>query len=167
MDFHKERHVVDLLFVIALLFLFAFSAIMLIALGADVYQKNVDTMQANYDRRTASAYLVQKIRQADTGGNIRVDTLAEGPAVVLTHPVGEREYSTWLYLHDGMLCEQLLRANMTPDPATGQEIIALKALNVEAVSDDLLSFHLTLDSGEQETFFVGIRSEGQGKQREG
>ncbi|MCR5675445.1 MAG: DUF4860 domain-containing protein [Lachnospiraceae bacterium] len=159
MDFKKKHHVVDLLFVIALLFLFAFSAIMLIALGADVYQTNVDTMQANYDRRTAGAYLVQKIRQADENGSVRTDTLKGSPAIVLTKHVGERDYATWLYLYDNMLCEQLLRADLNPVPDAGQKILPLRELEVTEAGPKLLSFKLTLDNGETEAFYLGLRSE--------
>ena len=48
----ENRHTIDFLFVIALLFLFAFMAIMLIALGASVYQRNVSLMEKNYETRT-------------------------------------------------------------------------------------------------------------------
>ena len=160
MEFRRHRHVVDLLFVIALLFLFAFSAIMLIALGADVYQKNVDTMRKNYDRRTASAYLVQKVRQADVRGAVRVDELNGTPALVLTNRVGDRDYATWLYLYDGKLCEQLLRAEMAPEPAAGQEILPLKAMELDALSGRLLSVRLTLEDGEEEAFYLGLKSDG-------
>ncbi|MBQ3791231.1 MAG: DUF4860 domain-containing protein [Lachnospiraceae bacterium] len=159
MDFRRERHVIDLLFVIALLFLFAFSAIMLIALGAGVYQKNVDTMQANYDRRTAGAYLVQKVRQADETGCVRKGSLKGNDAILLSDHVGDREYTTWLYLYDGMLCEQLLRADMEPTPSAGQEILPLRELSVESVSPKLLSVHLTLENGETEELYLGLRAE--------
>lgn len=160
MDFRRERHVVDLLFVIALMFLFAFSAIMLIALGADVYQKNVDTMQINYDRRTASAYLIQKVRQSDESGSISIGELKGSKALVLTNTVGERDYSTWLYLYDGMLCEQLMRSDMTPMPQAGQKILPLAGFDASFASDDLLMMQLELENGEEESFFVGLRSDG-------
>ncbi|MCR5177707.1 MAG: DUF4860 domain-containing protein [Lachnospiraceae bacterium] len=160
MDFRRERHVVDLLFVIALMFLFAFSAIMLIALGADVYQKNVDTMQINYDRRTASAYLIQKVRQSDESGSISIGELKGSKALVLTNTVGESDYSTWLYLYDGMLCEQLMRSDMTPMPQAGQKILPLAGFDASFASDDLLMMQLELENGEEESFFVGLRSDG-------
>ena len=164
MDFRRERHVVDLLFVIALMFLFAFSAIMLIALGADVYQKNVDTMQINYDRRTASAYLIQKVRQSDESGSISIGELKGSRALILTNAVGERDYSTWLYLYDGMLCEQLMRSDMTPMPQAGQKILPLAGFDASFASDDLLMMELVLENGEKESFFVGLRSDGNKKQ---
>ena len=162
MDLRKERHVVDLLFVIALMFLFAFSAIMLIALGADVYQKNVDTMQINYDRRTASAYIIQKVRQSDESGSVRIGELKGNKALILTNAVGERDYSTWLYLYDGMLCEQLMRSDMTPMPQAGQEILPVAGFDVSFAADDLLRIKLVLENGEDESFFVGLRSDGSG-----
>ena len=160
MDFRKERHVVDLLFVIALMFLFAFSAIMLIALGADVYQKNVDTMQINYDRRTASAYLIQKVRQSDEGGSVSIGELGGSKALILTNAVGERDYSTWLYLHEGMLCEQLMRSDLTPMPQAGQKILPVAGFDVSYESENLLRMELVLENGEQESFYVGLRSDG-------
>ena len=159
MNFRKERHIVDLLFVIALLFLFAFSAIMLIALGADVYQKNVNTMQTNYAERTAGAYLVQKVRQADVSGGVRMDTLDGHPAIVLTSSVGGRAYSTWLYIHDHMLCEQLLRAEMTPMAAAGQEILPLEDMEVRQDTEHLMTVHLVLEDGVTEEVSLCLRSE--------
>ncbi len=159
MDFRRHRHVIDLLFVIALLFLFAFSAIMLVALGASVYQRNVDTMSENYDRRTASAYLVQKLRQSDESGCVRTDEINGETAIVLTNRVGERDYSTWLYLYEGTLREQLLRAELVPEPAAGQVILPLRAMELTPVSDRLYSVRLTLQDGEEESFYLGLRSD--------
>ncbi len=159
MNFRRERHIVDLLFVIALLFLFAFSAIMLIALGADVYQKNVNTMQNNYAERTAGAYLVQKMRQADAEGGVRTDTLDGHPAIVLTNKVGDREYATWLYIHENMLCEQLLRADMVPLPAAGQKILPLQSMTIRESADDLMQLDLVLENGETEELYLCLRSE--------
>ena len=159
MNFRRERHIVDLLFVIALLFLFAFSAIMLIALGADVYQKNVNTMQNNYAERTAGAYLVQKVRQADVAGGIRTDTLDGQPAIVLTNKVGDREYATWLYIYDHMLCEQLLRAEMTPMAQAGQKILPLEDMNVTQSASDLMHVDLLLENAVTEELYLCLRSE--------
>ena len=80
---NENRHTIDFLFVIALLFLFAFMAIMLIALGASVYQRNVSLMEKNYETRTSYAYVTEKIRQADATGNLQIGTINQLPALLL------------------------------------------------------------------------------------
>ena len=44
----NRRHTVDMLFVIALLFLFAMGALMLIALGSSIYKRSVTTLAVDY-----------------------------------------------------------------------------------------------------------------------
>ena len=51
----KQEHsfIVDVLFVLALFGVFAISALVLVTIGADVYQHTVQDMSANYEPRTA------------------------------------------------------------------------------------------------------------------
>ena len=54
---------IDGVFVIALFTMFAVTAFLLILIGAKQYQRTADTMDANYESRTISSYLTEKIRQ--------------------------------------------------------------------------------------------------------
>ena len=58
----NEGHIVDFLFVLGLFFVFAFSALMLILIGSGVYKKTVDRMNENFNLRTTTAYITEKIR---------------------------------------------------------------------------------------------------------
>lgn len=60
---NDSHHVVDILFVLALLCVFAVSAMILIILGANIYKVTVSHMNDNFSSRTSYAYIVQKIRQ--------------------------------------------------------------------------------------------------------
>ena len=55
---NENRHMVDVLFVLSLFCVFAFSALMLVIIGADVYKKTAAHMDTNYASRISYAYPV-------------------------------------------------------------------------------------------------------------
>ena len=67
---NKNRHMIDSVFVISLMLLFLLCALSVIALGAGVYKKNVANMAENNDRRIATAYITEKVRQGDQNGAV-------------------------------------------------------------------------------------------------
>ena len=54
---NDNRHMVDILFVIALFCVFALSALMLVIIGSNVYKKTVTNMDNNFDSRTSFSYI--------------------------------------------------------------------------------------------------------------
>ena len=82
-----KRHVVEPLLVLTLFFTYVAGALLLCVMGAGVYQRAADAMQSGYDRRTGALYLTEKVRQHDETAGVRVATLAESDALVLTTSV--------------------------------------------------------------------------------
>ena len=72
MEERQQRHIIDVLFVLALFGIFALSAIFLITIGADIYGKTMNNMERNFDARTALAYITEKVRQSDFPNRIDV-----------------------------------------------------------------------------------------------
>lgn len=153
----QEKHfVVDVLFVLALFGVFAISALVLITVGADVYQHTVRDMSRNYDDRTAIAYITEKVRQSDcilSDGSyaISLGSLEQQPALILTDEWDGDAYCTYLYLYDGWLKELYIRkdADIGNDILdAGQNIIRLEALEYGQPDEKLLSVSMTLSSGE-------------------
>ncbi|MCM1024797.1 MAG: DUF4860 domain-containing protein [Roseburia sp.] len=153
----QEKHfVVDILFVLALFGVFAVSALVLITVGADVYQHTVRDMSRNYDDRTAIAYITEKVRQSDcilSDGSYAVSlgSLEQQPALILTDEWNGDAYCTYLYLHDGWLKELYVRrdADIGNDILNaGQNIIRLEALEYRQPDERLLSVSMTLSGGE-------------------
>ena len=101
----QKNHVVDLLFSLALFCVFAASALTIVIMGADVYQKSVNDMNRNSTIRTSLSYLSEKIHQNDAENGIRIDQLNDLPSLVLTQNLNGETYETWIYAYDGMLCE--------------------------------------------------------------
>ena len=79
----QKNHVVDLLFSLALFCVFAASALTIVIMGADVYQKSVNDMNRNSTIRTSLSYLSEKIHQNDAENAIRIDQLNDLPSCLL------------------------------------------------------------------------------------
>ena len=155
-----ERHIIDMIFVIALLFLFAMSALMLIAIGSSIYIRGVNSMQKNYDRRTAYAYITEKIRQNDAQGNISSDTFNKSGAIRIDSTEGGKDYVTYIYDYDGALMELKARAdveNLLPE--TGQRIMDIDSLEINTLGGGILEVTIALQDGEEITFVTSKRSE--------
>ena len=76
-------HMVDFLFTIALFCAFAATSLIVVIIGANVYQGTVRGMNENYALRTSLSYVSQKVRQNDGAGEIHIGTLDGVPALVL------------------------------------------------------------------------------------
>ena len=154
-----NKHTVDMLFVIALLFLFAMGALMLIALGSSIYKRSVTTLSDNYDRRTAYAYITEKLRQYDTEGNIRTDIFNKSGALRIDTTIGTVDYVTYLYEYDGSLMELFSRADVTNLlPESGQRIMDIDDLVITSKGENILAITITLTNGEDLTFIATKRS---------
>lgn len=143
MDFKNDnRHMVDVLFVLTLFFVFALSALTLVILGANVYRTTVDHMDSHFNTRTSYAYISQKLRQSDIDDCIYVSTFGDSPACVMTEEVNGSVFNTYLYEYDGYLYELLTRADMNMEPSAGTKIMEISSLDIEQISDSLYKFKL-------------------------
>lgn len=98
---------IDGVFIIALFTMFAVTAFLLILIGAKQYQNTADTMDANYETRTISSYLTEKLRQNDTGGSITVTELEGTPALSLKSVENDISYVTYIYYYENALREMV------------------------------------------------------------
>lgn len=128
-----RNHMVDLLFVLALLCVFAASALMVVLIGANVYQSIVSRMDQNFSGRTTLAYIATKVRQNDTAGGVRTQPLpGGGDALVLRQDVSGQVVETWIYHHDGALREVVLLEGGELDPESGQMVVEAQSFAVKS-----------------------------------
>ena len=114
------RHMIDILFVLSLFCVFAFSSVVLILFGADIYKKTVSSMDSNYASRTSVAYLTEKIRQSDTYDAISIDCSSGSEKLLMTREIDGQTYATSLYEYDGYLCELFARTDIELPADAGQ-----------------------------------------------
>ncbi len=155
------KHTVDILFILALFGAFIVSALLIVVLGARVYQDTVDHASRSFATRTSLAYVTEKIRQHDESNSVSV-TEIEGQEVLRLAQVYENtSYYTYLYSYDGYLKELTVDDSYQPALSQGQNIIQIRDFNINPVSDSLYSFQITDTNDRVISFYVSVNSENQ------
>ena len=154
------KHIIDGVFVICLLLMFLISALTVIAIGANIYKKNVEKTGENYSQRVSYAYVTEKVRQADQKGLVVVEERFGKNALVMQQEIGGVLYDTIIYDYEGYLCELFARNDLgTLYPQSGQKILEINSFDVEEVTDGLLSATITDDAGNEESIFIAVKSQ--------
>ena len=143
----NEGHIVDFLFVLGLFFVFALSALMLILIGSGVYKKTVDRMNENFNLRTTTAYLTEKIRQGDIAGAVTVQDFDGNNALVLTQEYYGAEYSTYLYAYDGHLKELFTTKDNQLTAEAGTDILPVRSFDATHVGGRLWKLTVEEEDG--------------------
>lgn len=160
MDFkQKNRHMVDILFVIALFCVFAVSALMLVMIGSNVYKKTVHNMDQNYNTRTSFAYITEKIRQFDSQDAISVGSLEGTDALILTTTANDTIYNTYIYRYDGYLKELFVKSDAAISLESGQNILPISDFTLLAINEHLYQFTLTSENNITYDLYVSTRSQ--------
>lgn len=157
----QKRHIVDILFVLVLFGVFTFCALVLVVLGANVYKGTVSDMGANFESRTACAYITEKVRQNDLYDSIYIDSFEGTSALVLTQEIYGSLYGTYIYFHNGELKELFMRigSNIGKDPlAAGTTIMELKDFKIENINEKLLCITLITSEYETKTVYISTHS---------
>lgn len=143
----QPKHIIDILFVIALFCLFALSAIFLISIGADIYGKTVNNMESNFDARTALAYVTEKIRQSDQKDQITIGKLDDCQALIITSQSADSVYYTYLYEYDGQLKELMVRVPSLKSMSTVWPSKAITRFTMGLPSRKLAFRRITISPG--------------------
>jgi hypothetical protein len=144
---HQTSHKIDTIFVLALFTIFAATTFIVVLIGARQYQVTADNMDYNYQVRTVSSYLEEKVRQNDTLGQIAIGSISGTEALVLSSTEGENTYHTYIYCYDGYLRELLIMEGASVGPESGQKIMELSDFSVSNVSANLLKVTFTNEEG--------------------
>ena len=101
-------------------------------------------MTANYETRTVSSYLEEKMNQNDMAGSVAVTSIGAFPAIALSETVNDTIYTTYIYCYDGYLREITVSDGTTVVPGDGQKIIETNALAIDMVSSNLTALPLRI-----------------------
>ena len=162
MSAHSERrHMIDLLFPVALFFVFALSALTLILLSAGIYRSTTENSSLNYTSRTGLSYISEKIHQSDSGGRIFPGDFDGCKALVMEQSFGGDNYLTYIYAYDGTLRELFIREGIQAKASDGKALLAIHDFTIEQVSEDLLKFSCSDSEDRRSEAVIGIRSTAQ------
>ena len=150
---HLHTHSIQTIAVVVLLLIFAFSSLVLVSLGASVYERNVADMQGASAERTAYAYLTQKVRQGDVAGRMRVGSFPgreDVDALIFSREIREDIYETYLYAHDGSLCELTIRQSANASPDMGAAILPVDHFSITQDEQTKGLLHIELETTEDD-----------------
>ncbi|MDD2978650.1 MAG: DUF4860 domain-containing protein [Hespellia sp.] len=157
---NEKKHVIDFLFPIALLFVFAASSFVVILLAANVYSKTTAASQEHYETRTPLSYVAEKIRQADEGGGVAVGDFNGLDALILTQKYGGQKFITYIYAYEGELMELFIQDGVKASPASGTGIMEVEAFHVGETRPGIFQFSCTSAEGSTLTSYVSVTSQG-------
>lgn len=153
-----RKHMIDLIFPIALFFIFALCALTVLLFAARIYQSQTEASSRNYTAGTALAYISEKIHQNDSGGTVTIEQLSGQDALILSSVYGEEIYDTYIYEDDQQLKELFVRHDTQTDLSAGTPILEIREFTMEQLENGLLSFHCTDKHDQSDSILVEVRS---------
>lgn len=159
MRFHmKQKHMIDFLFPVVLLFVFAISALTVILLAARIYQSATEHSSWHYTSGTGLAYISEKIHQNDVDGTITLGNFDGCDALIMKQSVGEDSYYTYIYADKNQLKELFIKDGAAADASSGRTILEIQDFSMEQLSDHLLKFSCTDQENQTASTMICIRS---------
>ena len=149
---------IDMVFVLALITLFAATSLALVLIGAKQYRFVTNAMTENHEDRTTASYLAEKIRQNDTADAISICDLKGVQALSIESVEEGVSYTTYIYFHEGTLRELVVTENSVFSLSSGQAIIEMQNFELFPMSDSLICAKVTDTKGAQETLYFPIHS---------
>jgi len=154
------KHVVDVLFTLALFCAFTAASLIVVFIGADVYSSTVERGEISFEVNTTLTYVTTKIRQHDTAGAVSIREIEGQRALVLERYTAGNIFQTWIYHHNGALRELFINSENTQSLrlGAGQELLRLYRFEIEMPQDNLVIVTAESAGGVSARALVSIRS---------
>ncbi len=148
----------DSIFVMLLFFLFSLTAFLLVMIGVRQYQSTADSMNYNYEVRTATSYLREKVRQNDSHASISINNIEGIDVLALQSKLNGVVYYTYIYYYDDYLMELYVQDGSSYSLDTGQQIIELSGFKLSKATDRLICATITDTWGGTTEIYLSVNS---------
>lgn len=118
--------------------IFAVSVLMVLMLGASIYQNMTTISREEQDERTALSYIRTKVRNNDDSGRIHIDEFSGLSALVYDEYLSARHFRTSIFHYDGWIREIFSEVELDFSPADGTLIMPLDHIAFETLDGGLL-----------------------------
>lgn len=154
----RSRHVIDLIFPIALFFVFAASALIVLILAADLYGTTTSQLRVNDENRSALAYIEEKIRQNDAEGALRIANIEDRDCLAMSADYNGVSCTTYIYEYEGMLKELFIRDDVSFSLKNGRDIMEISSLTMTSPEERLYRFTVIDSKGAESSLIASERS---------
>ena len=157
LELNQKRHMADLMFMIALFCVFISSALFVVLIGANVYQKTAGQADQADTSRMALLYLTEKIHQNDAQNVISLGKADGQDALLLEQDYNGTAYITYIYSYDGYLRELFVEKGQDIAAQDGQAILQLKELRAEEGGNGTYRFTSVGLDGDEHSVWLSSR----------
>lgn len=154
----RSSHVIDLIFPIALFFVFAASSLSVLILAANLYASTTHRLSVNDENRTALSYISEKIRQNDAQGAIGLSTVDGTDCLTMSAVYNGTPCTTYIYEYEGMLKELFINDGIPVSLESGRDIMEIASLSMEQLEDHIYQFTSVDSDGTKSTLIASERS---------
>ena len=155
----SRSHQADSFFVMLLFFLFALTAFILVLIGVKQYKSTANAMNYNYEIRTVTSYLREKVRQNDSDAAISVETINGTKALCLKNTINDIVYNTFIYYYGGSLRELYVQDGSSYSLDSGQSIVEIGGLDMIETTDKMITVTITDTSGGTTDTYCSVNSD--------
>ena len=139
----ENKHIIDTLFVLTLFAVFALCSMLLIAFGANIYQKTVSNYEEHFNITTSVAYITEKLRQGDDSNAIDMISFGDGNAFRILSTYNDTDYYTYIYMDDGYLKELYAKADKTLSPRAGKKLLPINSFKLTKDEYGVFTYTIT------------------------
>lgn len=154
---NRKTHMIDLLFPLALLFVFAVSAISVLLFATNIYRDEVEDSVRVNNARTTIAYVSEKVHQ--NKGNVTVGSIDDNDAIIIDRKIKDIDYRTYIYACDGELRELFAASNVEVNADFGSRITDVSSFTVSQISNDLIKITCTDHDDRQAQTFIAVKEQ--------
>lgn len=148
----------DFIFILALLCVFSFGALITVVLGSNTYRNIKEDTDSNYELRTPLSYISTKIRQNDSVDSIRIIQKEGTDALVLETVDNGETCQTWIYEYQGSLCEVYVESGTSFQLEDGLAMIPSSGLEFD-LKNGLLKVSAKDHLGETRSLSLSFRTD--------
>ncbi len=150
----------DTLILTVLACAFAASVLLVLLLGAGIYQSAASSSDAAYSERVCTSYIAEKLRHGDENGAVSLGSFDGGEALFLESDDGGVRYTTIIYSHDGWLWELFCEKGADFSREDGVKIIEVRAVHFSEAEPGLFSIEAVGPGGAANRRTIHLRSGG-------
>ena len=150
-------HRIDTIFVLLIFSVFAVSILIVLMLGASIYQNIAEMSEEGADERLALSYVWTKVKKSNDAGVIYVSNFDGDSALIIDEAIGDRYFQTIIYHENGWLFELFSEKDFGMDRSDGSRVLRVDHLEFEAADYGLIK----AISGNRTLFIYPLRGTGE------
>lgn len=155
----RSSHIVDLLFAVALFGVFAISALLVVYMGARIYETTTNDMTHNFTSRTAVSYIREKMRHSDMENSVSIKLIDDIPTISLSSVTEDGIRYTYINSYAGYLEEANMETDALPERKDYSQLMELQSFSIRQVATGVYYVTVVDKSGESDFAYISTKSD--------